>query len=167
MVNLTVFRIKDQITRCCFTDRNLHSILRLCCGCPWKTDTELCIYMLCETGTVCSVNRICSSPYIWVTDKLQCIIDQSLAGWILNRGFFHWFERIIAYFIVFRCYCLFCKTTYSFRILSRIGIFLCFFFCFFTHQQVFTLCKSTYITGFHIYPFLILTCQYITNLILG
>ena len=35
MVNLTVFRIKDQITRCCFTDRNLHSILRLCCGCSW------------------------------------------------------------------------------------------------------------------------------------
>ena len=122
MVNLTVFRIKDQITRCCFTHWNLHSILRLCSRCSRKTDPELCIYMLCKTGTVCSVNRIGSTPYIRVTDKLQCIIDQRLTGRILHRCFFHRFECIVAYFIIFRCNFLCRKSTYGFRILSCIGI---------------------------------------------
>ena len=166
MINLSVFRIEDQVSRCCFADRDFHSVLRLCSRCSRKTDPELCIYMLCKTGTVCSVNRIGSTPYIRVTDKLQCIIDQRLTGRILHRCFFHRFECIVAYFIIFRCNFLCRKSTYGFRILSCIGIGFCFFRCFVTHQQIFALYKSTNVTGFHIYPFFVLACQYIANLIL-
>ena len=126
MINLSVFRIEDQVSRCCFADRDFHSVLRLCSRCSRKTDPELCIYMLCKTGTVCSRTGSVPPPYIRVTDKLQCIIDQRLTVRILHRCFFHRFECIVAYFIIFRCNFLCRKSTYGFRILSCIGIVFAF-----------------------------------------
>lgn len=50
-----------------------------CTGRMWKAYTKCCIYTHNKSRTICSVCQACTTPNIWITNKLTCIICNCLS----------------------------------------------------------------------------------------
>ena len=48
--------------------------------CSWKTYAKVCIYTLHKARAVSTTGKACSTPYIWVSNKLCCIGYNRRAG---------------------------------------------------------------------------------------
>ena len=85
-VNCNVSTVTDQISWLCICIGHLCTCILLLIGCSRKADAKVCIYTLYETGAVCSISKACTAPYIWVADKLCCIIYNRRTGTTAVRG---------------------------------------------------------------------------------
>ena len=49
-------------------------------GTVWKRYTECSIYSLNKSGTIRSVGQAFSTPSVWISNKLTCIIYNRISG---------------------------------------------------------------------------------------
>ena len=79
MINIPVFRVKDQVPGKCFLHG--YSLSRVClvCGHPGDIHAKIIVKGLYKTGAVRAVCQACPTPDIGIPHKLKGIIDQRRA----------------------------------------------------------------------------------------
>ena len=73
-IDCNMSAIADQVAWLCICIGHFVSCILLLIRCSWKTYAKVCIYTLHEAGAVSTTGKACSSPYIWVSNKLCSII---------------------------------------------------------------------------------------------
>ena len=73
-VNCNMASIADQVTWLCICIGYFNSCILLLIGGSWKAYTKVRIHTLYKSRTISTTGKTRSAPYIWVADKLSCII---------------------------------------------------------------------------------------------
>ena len=97
-----------------------------------KTDAELCINTHNKSGAVCSICQTGSAIYIWISNKLACIINYCLSGCTCRSCISLCFCRRFSGCFLSSCSCLFYCCSCFFLCIGLIcfrNCFLCSFFC--------------------------------------
>ena len=79
-IDSNVTTVADYVAWLCICIGHFVSCILLLIRCSWKTYAKVCIYTLHEAGAVSTTGKACSSPYIWVSNKLCCIGYNRRAG---------------------------------------------------------------------------------------
>ena len=79
-VDCDMTAVADQISWLCICIGNFSSCILLLIGSSRKADAEVCIYALYEPRAVSTICQACSAPYIWISNKLTCIIYNCRTG---------------------------------------------------------------------------------------
>ena len=79
-VDCNMSAIADQVAWLSICIGYFISGILLLIRCSWKTYAKVCIYTLHEARAVSTTGKACSTPYIWVSNKLCCIGYNRRAG---------------------------------------------------------------------------------------